>query len=145
MAFVAVQGSGLTAQQAWQGVPPLAWALLLGNLFWVLAYDTEYAMVDRDDDLRIGMKTSAITLGRFDVPAIMCFYALHLLIWWALLLPFDLGWPFTLSLWTAATQAAWHFVLIRKREREPCFLAFRMNHWLGATMFAGIALGFALR
>ena len=145
MAFVAVQGSGLTAQQAWQGVPPLAWALLLGNLFWVLAYDTEYAMVDRDDDLRIGMKTSAITLGRFDVSAIMCFYALHLLIWWALLLPFDLGWPFTLSLWTAATQAAWHFVLIRKREREPCFLAFRMNHWLGATMFAGIALGFALR
>ena len=105
MAFVAVQGSGLTAQQAWQGVPPLAWALLLGNLFWVLAYDTEYAMVDRDDDLRIGMKTSAITLGRFDVSAIMCFYALHLLIWWALLLPFDLGWPFTLSLWTAATQA----------------------------------------
>jgi 4-hydroxybenzoate polyprenyltransferase len=145
MAFVAVQGSGLTAQQAWQGVPPLAWALLLGNLFWVLAYDTEYAMVDRDDDLRIGMKTSAITLGRFDVPAIMCFYALHLLIWWALLLPFDLGWSFTLSLWTAAAQAVWHFVLIRKREREPCFLAFRMNHWLGATMFAGIALGFALR
>jgi 4-hydroxybenzoate polyprenyltransferase len=101
--------------------------------------------VDRDDDLRIGMKTSAITLGRFDVPAIMCFYALHLLIWWALLLPFDLGWPFTMSLWTAAAQAVWHFVLIRKREREPCFLAFRTNHWLGATMFVGIALGFALR
>ena len=145
MAFAAVRGDALTAQQAWLAVPPLAWALLLGNLFWVLAYDTEYAMVDRDDDLRIGMKTSAITLGRFDVAAIMCFYVLHLLIWWVWLAPYELGWPFAIALWLSAAQAIWHYMLIRGREREPCFLAFRMNHWLGATMFAGIALGFALR
>ncbi len=145
MAFAAVQGSGMAWHQAGSAVPVLAWALLAGNLFWVLAYDTEYAMVDRDDDLRIGMKTSAITLGRFDVAAIMGFYALHLLIWWASLSPFDLGWPWYLALALAALQALWHFGLIRERRREPCFLAFRMNHWLGATLFAGIALGFALR
>ncbi len=145
MAFAAVQGGGMAWHQAGSAVPVLAWALLAGNLFWVLAYDTEYAMVDRDDDLRIGMKTSAITLGRFDVAAIMVFYALHLLIWWALLSPFELGWPWHLALVLAALQAFWHFLLIRERRREPCFLAFRMNHWLGATLFAGIALGFALR
>jgi 4-hydroxybenzoate polyprenyltransferase len=142
MAFAAVLGQGLHWTQAWSAVPPLAWALLLGNLFWVLAYDTEYAMVDRDDDLRIGMKTSAITLGRFDVMAIMCFYALHLLFWWLLLRPYQLGWPFHLSLWLAAAQALWHYRLIKHRQRDTCFLAFRMNHWLGATVFAGIALGF---
>ncbi len=145
MAFAAVQGDGLAWHQAALAFPPLGWALLLGNLFWVLAYDTEYAMVDRDDDLRIGMKTSAITLGRFDVVAIMGFYALHLLIWWVLLSPFDLGWPWHLALLLATLQALWHFVLIRNRQRDPCFLAFRINHWLGATLFAGIALGFALR
>jgi 4-hydroxybenzoate polyprenyltransferase len=145
MAFAAVQGDGLAWHQAALAIPPLGWALLLGNLFWVLAYDTEYAMVDRDDDLRIGMKTSAITLGRFDVAAIMGFYALHLLIWWVLLSPFDLGWPWHLALLLATLQALWHFVLIRNRQRDPCFLAFRINHWLGATLFAGIALGFALR
>jgi 4-hydroxybenzoate polyprenyltransferase len=144
MAFAAVQGQGLHWTQAWAAVPPLAWALLLGNLFWVLAYDTEYAMVDRDDDLRIGMKTSAITLGRFDVLAIMMFYVLHLLLWWALLLPFELGWPFQLALCLAAAQAVWHYRLIKNRQRETCFLAFRMNHWLGATLFAGIVLGFFL-
>ncbi len=145
MAFAAVQGGDLAWHQAGHAVPPLAWALLLGNLLRVLAYDTEYAMVDRDDDLRIGMKTSAITLGRFDVAAIMGFYALHLLIWWALLSPFDLGWPWHLALVMASLQALWHFVLIRNRQRDPCFFAFRINHWLGATLFAGIALGFALR
>jgi 4-hydroxybenzoate polyprenyltransferase len=145
MAFAAVWGEGLVWSEAWKAVPPLAWALLLGNLFWVLAYDTEYAMVDRDDDLRIGMKTSAITLGRFDVAAIMGFYALHLLLWGWLLSPFGLGWPFHGALALAALQAAWHYKWIRHRERGPCFLAFRMNHWLGATIFAGIALGFALR
>ncbi len=146
MAFSAAQGG---RDWSWAAVgaavPWHAWALLAANLFWVLAYDTEYAMVDRDDDLRIGMKTSAITLGRFDVAAIMVFYALHLLIWWALLSPFELGWPWHLALVLAALQAFWHFLLIRERRREPCFLAFRMNHWLGATLFAGIALGFALR
>ncbi len=130
MAFAAVQGQ----------VPLLAWVLLLGNLFWVIAYDTEYAMVDRDDDLRIGMKTSAITLGRFDVAAVMLSYALYLLIWaWALAgRSGQVVWVAALGL--AAAQAVWHGWLIRGREREACFKTFRLNHWLGFTVFAGVAL-----
>jgi 4-hydroxybenzoate polyprenyltransferase len=130
MAYAAVQGH----------VPLQAWLLLLGNLFWVLAYDTEYAMVDRDDDLRIGMKTSAITLGRLDVPAIAMFYAAYLLLWaWVLEAPTRSIWLW-LALAAAAAQALWHLWLIRRRERMACFLAFRMNHWLGLTVFAGVAL-----
>ena len=130
MAFAAVQGA----------VPALAWVLLLGNLFWVLAYDTEYAMVDRDDDLRIGMKTSAITLGRADVAAVTGFYLLNLAIWtvalWPQLRP--VVWLATLAV--ALGQVVWHFTLIRTRSREGCFAAFRANHWLGFTLFAGVAL-----
>jgi 4-hydroxybenzoate polyprenyltransferase len=110
-----------------------------------LAYDTEYAMVDRNDDLRIGMKTSAITLGRYDVLAVMLFYAVYLLgnLW--LLHNQGLGWPQLVSIEIAGVQAFWHFGMIYKREREGCFRAFRMNHWLGATVFAGIAWGLHLR
>jgi len=126
-------------------VPSLAWVLLVGNLFWVLAYDTEYAMVDRDDDLKIGMKTSAITLGRFDVAAIMAFYVLHLAIWAWALAPRELGAVFYLGLGVAAAQAGWHGTLIRHRQREGCFRAFRLNHWLGCSVFAGIALSYALK
>ncbi len=126
-------------------VPWLALWLVLGNLFWVLAYDTEYAMVDRDDDLRIGMKTSAITLGRFDVPAIVAFYLLLVAIWAAALAPLALGWPFWLAIAAVLAQVAWHFTLIRHRTREGCFTAFRQNHWIGFTLFAGIAASYALR
>lgn len=130
MAFAAVQSE----------VPLLAWVLLLGNLFWVLAYDTQYAMVDRDDDLKIGMKTSAITLGRFDVAAVAVFYACFLLIWAiALNAPIAGAW-FWVGLAVAATQAVWHIVMIKDRTREGCFRAFRMNHWLGFSVFAGLAL-----
>ncbi len=133
MAFAAVQGA----------VPLLAWALMVGNLFWVLAYDTEYAMVDRDDDLRIGMKTSAITLGDQDVPAIMGFYAAYLLTWtWLLPVPRQSPW-FAVGWAMAAAQVVWHFTLIRQRTREGCFKAFRLNHWLGFSVFAGVALGYA--
>ena len=135
MAFSAVRGD----------VPWLALWLVLGNLFWVLAYDTEYAMVDRDDDLRIGMKTSAITLGRFDVAAIVAFYLLLVLIWGAALAPLDLGAPFWLAMGVVLVQVAWHFTLIRHRTREGCFSAFTRNHWIGFTLFAGIALSYALR
>jgi 4-hydroxybenzoate polyprenyltransferase len=128
MAFAAVQG----------GVPPLAWGLLAGNLFWVLAYDTEYAMVDRDDDLRIGIKTSAITLGRFDVAAVMLFYALFLLVWAVLGRHLGLGAPYFVGLAAAALIAAWHYTLIRTRTREGCFRAFRLNHWVGFAVFAGV-------
>jgi 4-hydroxybenzoate polyprenyltransferase len=145
MAFAAVNGGPLTLAGVWNAVPPLAWGLLLVNLFWVLAYDTEYAMVDRDDDLRIGMKTSAITLGRFDVLAVMVFYAVFLLGQLWLLHDQGLGWPQWFSIELAGVQAFWHFGMIYKREREGCFRAFRMNHWLGATVFAGIAWGLHLR
>ncbi|QBK03621.1 4-hydroxybenzoate octaprenyltransferase [Hylemonella gracilis] len=145
MAFVAVQGGDLLGFSAVLGaVPPLAWALLLGNLFWVLAYDTEYAMVDRDDDLKIGMKTSAITLGRFDVVAITAFYLLHLLIWTVLLVDRLHPWVWGATLLVAAVQVGWHYRLIRERTREGCFRAFRLNHWLGFTVFAGVALGLFL-
>ena len=145
MAFAAVNGGPLSVEGVWNAVPPLAWGLLLVNLFWVLAYDTEYAMVDRNDDLRIGMKTSAITLGRYDVRAVMLFYAVYLLgnLW--LLHDQGLGWPQWFSIEIAGVQAFWHFGMIYKREREGCFKAFRMNHWLGATVFAGIAWGLHLR
>jgi 4-hydroxybenzoate polyprenyltransferase len=126
-------------------VPPLAWALLAGNLFWVLAYDTEYAMVDRDDDLKIGMKTSAITLGRWDVAAIMAFYAVSLAVWAWLGVRAGLGAVFLIGIAAAAAQALWHWTLIRDRTRAGCFRAFRENHWLGATVFAGLALDYALR
>ena len=135
MAFTAVQAS----------VPFLAWILLLGNLFWVLAYDTEYAMVDRDDDLRIGMKTSAITLGRFDVPAIMLSYLIFVISWDISLMPYVQGKAFYIAVTLAFAQVAWHYTLIRSRERDGCFQAFRLNHWLGFTLFAGIALSYALQ
>lgn len=134
MAFAAVLGE----------LPLWLWALVVSNLLWVLAYDTEYAMVDRDDDLTIGMKTAAITLGRYDVAGVMTFYATHLLVWaWAV-------WPLAAGVWVAAAlvvaaaQAAWHFVLIRQRTREGCFKAFRLNHWLGLTLFAGVVLQLAV-
>ena len=135
MAFAAVQSR----------VPLIAWLLLLGNLFWVLAYDTEYAMVDRDDDLKIGMKTSAITLGRFDVPAIMAFYLIYITIWAVAGVLTAWGAIFLIAIAVALAQVAWHYTLIRTRSREGCFKAFRLNHWLGFTLFAGIALSYALR
>jgi len=149
MAFAAVKGEGLLWQELnlstlTEAVPWQAWALLGCNLFWVLAYDTEYAMVDRDDDLRIGMKTSAITLGRYDVLAVLAFYLIFLVGWCMLLQDQALGWPWGLALAVAIAQVAWHFQLIKNRSREGCFKAFRLNHWLGASVFAGIASGFAL-
>ena len=128
MAFSAVLGQ----------VPLVAWALLLGNLFWVLAYDTEYAMVDRDDDLKIGIHTSAITLGRWDVAAVMLFYALYLMVWAAVGVLLALGWVYFVGLAAAAAMALWHFRLIKDRQRDDCFKAFRLNHWLGLVVFAGV-------
>ena len=128
MAFAAVHAD----------IPLVAWVLLVGNLFWVLAYDTEYAMVDRDDDVRIGMKTSAITLGRWDVPAVMVFYGAYLLVWsWVFVPVLASGW-WWVGLGAAALQVMWHFRLIRDRSRDGCFKAFRLNHWVGFSVFAGI-------
>lgn len=133
MAFAAVQNT----------VPPVAWLLLLANIFWAIAYDTEYAMVDRDDDLKIGIKTSAITFGRFDVVAVMLCYAL------AFAIILVVGWQLGLRMWflagmvVAAALAAYHYTLIRARDRIGCFAAFRHNNWLGAALFAGVALDLA--
>jgi 4-hydroxybenzoate polyprenyltransferase len=134
MAFAAVQAQ----------VPLLAWVLLLGNLFWVLAYDTEYAMVDRDDDLRIGIKTSAITLGRADVPVIMSCYAATLAVWATVLAGRIPSWVIALMVAAAGAQALWHYTLIRDRSREGCFKAFRLNHWFGFAVFAGVVVGYTL-
>ena len=134
MAFAAVQGE----------VPALAWGLMLGNWCWVLAYDTEYAMVDRDDDLKIGMKTSAITLGTWDVPAIAGFYVAYLLSWAWLLDAGVRGLWLWLGLAAAAAQVLWHMALIRDRSRDGCFKAFRLNHWIGLSLFAGVALSHAV-
>jgi 4-hydroxybenzoate polyprenyltransferase len=146
MAFAAaLGGSDWSLAALGAAVPPQAWWLLLGNLFWVLAYDTEYAMVDRDDDLKIGIKTSALTLGRFDVAAVMGFYAAYLLSWALIGRALGLGNVYLLGIAAAALQAVWHYTLIRTRTREGCFKAFRLNHWLGFAVFAGVALDLALR
>jgi 4-hydroxybenzoate polyprenyltransferase len=135
MAFAAVQGR----------VPAVAWWLLVGNLFWVLAYDTEYAMVDRDDDIRIGIQTSALTLGRFDVAAVMGFYGVFLASWFLLGRAQGLGGVFGLGVLAGVVQALWHFTLIRTRSREGCFRAFRANHWVGFAVFAGVVADHLLR
>ncbi len=124
-------------------VPALAWWLLLANVFWAVAYDTEYAMVDRDDDLKIGIRTSAITFGRFDVAAVMLCYGAALAIilvcgWLA-----GLRWWFVGGVAVAAGIALFHYTLIRERDRMRCFYAFRHNNWLGAALFAGVALDYA--
>jgi 4-hydroxybenzoate polyprenyltransferase len=128
MAFAAVRGE----------VPPLAWWLLLGNLCWVIAYDTEYAMVDRDDDLKIGIRTSAITLGCFDVIGVMAFYAAFIAIWAVIGVQLAFGRLYFAGLAVAAGIAGWHYTLIRDRTREGCFRAFRLNHWLGFAVFVGV-------
>ena len=132
MAFAAVRGD----------VPLLAWVLMLGNMFWVLAYDTEYAMVDRDDDLRLGIKTSAITLGVWDVPVVMLCYLTFITIWALALIPFVHSAIFYIAIMVALAQVAWHFALIRARTRDGCFKAFRLNHWIGLTLFVGIAASY---
>ncbi len=128
MSYVAVLGQTV----------PITWLLLTANVFWAMAYDTEYAMVDRDDDLRIGIKTSAITFGRFDVAIVMACYAatLGLLAWAGHLLRY--GAFYYVGLAVAAATAGYHYTLIRGRERMPCFKAFPHNNWFGAAVFAGI-------
>lgn len=127
MAFAAVQGS----------VPWQAWGLMLANSFWVLAYDTEYALVDKADDVKIGIKTSAITLGTWVVPAILLFYALFLAGTSLMGSWLGLGWPFLVGIAVASALAGWHYGLIKGQQPESCFRAFRSNHWLGAAIFVG--------
>ncbi len=146
MAFSATLGGSEWSLAAVKGAIPLsAWGLLVANLFWVLAYDTEYAMVDRDDDIRIGIQTSALTLGRFDVIGVMGFYVAYLVGWAWMGRHLGLGICFLIGIGMSALQVAWHYTLIRDRSRDGCFKAFRLNHWLGFSAFAGTVLDFALR
>ena len=125
-------------------IPLVAWCLLLANVFWAIAYDTEYAMVDRADDLKIGIKTSAITFGAFDVAAVMLCYAatLALIAWvgWQM----QRGLAFYAGLGVAAAIAVYHFTLIRGREPARCFKAFLHNNWIGVSVFVGIVVDFLL-
>ena len=122
----------------WGEVPALAWLMLAANTLWTIAYDTEYAMVDRADDLKIGIKTSAITFGRFDVAAVMLCYAAAIGLLGVVGLLIDAGVVYYLGLAAAAGIAGYHYTLIRARERAHCFKAFRHNNWFGAAVFAGI-------
>lgn len=123
-------------------VPLHGWLLLLANIFWAIAYDTEYAMVDRDDDLKLEIHSSAILFGRFDVTAIMICYAAMLLLLALVGVLLALAWPFYLGLLVAAAMALYHYRLIRARARETCFRAFMHNNWLGAAVFVGILAGY---
>ena len=128
MAFAAILGY----------IPPIAWLLLLANIFWAIAYDTEYAMVDREDDLKIGIKSSAITFGRFDVLAVMICYALTLLLLMVVGKRLLLDAPYYLGLMIAMGFAFYHYFLIRTREKSKYFQAFLHNNWLGFSVFAGL-------
>ena len=135
MAFAAVQGQ----------VPPLAWVLLAASGFWTIAYDTEYAMVDREDDLKIGIRTAAITFGRFDVAMVMLCYGIFLALLVGVGVWQEMGIPYYLGLACALGLVIYHYTLIRNRNRELCFKAFLHNNWVGAAVFAGIALDYLLR
>jgi 4-hydroxybenzoate polyprenyltransferase len=126
-------------------IPAEGWLLLLANIFWAVAYDTEYAMVDRDDDLRIGIKTAAITLGRYDVAAVMACYGITLALLAGIGIHHGMGAIYYVGLGGAAALTAYHYRLIHGRDREACFKAFNHNNWVGAVIFAGMFADFAMR
>ena len=134
MAYAAVQ----------ERLPLECWLLLAANVFYSFAYDTEYAMVDRDDDAKIGIRTSALTLGHWDVAAVMASYAAMLLLLVVVGVPLGLAWPFYAGLAAAGAMMVYHWALIRGRSRAGCFKAFMHNNWVGAVIFAGIAASLAL-
>jgi 4-hydroxybenzoate polyprenyltransferase len=135
MGFAAIAGT----------VPALGWWLLLANIFWAIAYDTEYAMVDRNDDVKIGIKTSAITFGRYDVAAVMACYAAMLAILVHVGVDRRFGWAYYAGLAVAAAMMGYHYMLIRGRDRMRCFKAFNHNNWVGGVIFAGIVAEYAMR
>ena len=125
-------------------VPAVAWALLLANVFWAVAYDTEYAMVDREDDLKIGIKTSAITFGRFDVAAVMLCYGATLAILAAVGVSLQMGAAYYVGLLVAAAIMGVHYTWIRGRERMACFKAFLHNNYVGLAIFVGIVVDYLI-
>jgi len=135
MAFAAVQGT----------VPPVGWWLFAASLFWVVAYDTEYAMVDRDDDIRIGLRSSAILFGRADVAAVMLCYGLHFALLLVVAQRIGAGLALYAGIALAVGFALYHYALIRSRDREHCFRAFRHNQWIGFAVFAGVVIDYAFK
>ena len=135
MAFAAETGS----------VPMLAWWMLVANVFWTIAYDTEYAMVDRDDDVKIGIKTTALLFGKYDVVIVMFCYLVMLAILTVIGKLIGLGWPYFSGLGIACGIALFHYTLIHKRERVQCFKAFLHNNWLGFSVFCGVIFDYVLR
>ena len=135
MAFAAVQGT----------VPPVAWVLLLANVFWAVAYDTEYAMVDRDDDIHLGIHSSALFFGKYDVMAVMACYTATLLLLAVAGLMAGLGIVYFVGLIVAEGIALYHYRLIKDRSRERCFAAFLHNNWFGAAVFAGVVGDYLVR
>ncbi len=135
MAYAAVQ----------ERLPMECWLLLAANVCYSFAYDTEYAMVDRNDDAKLGIRTSALTLGDWDVPAVMGSYALMLVLLTAVGGLAGLGWPFHLGLAAAGAMMVYHWTLIRGRSREGCFKAFMHNNWVGGAIFAGIVASYFTR
>jgi len=133
MAYAAVQDQ----------LPLECWLLLAANVFYAFAYDTEYAMVDRVDDAKLGIRTSALTLGRWDVAGVMTSYALMLALLALMGMLRGLAWPYYVGLASAGAMMVYHWTLIRDRSREGCFKAFRHNNWVGAAVFAGIAASLA--
>ena len=126
------------------GVPAIAWLLLCINTVWSVIYDTEYAMVDREDDLAVGVKSTAILFGRFDVAVIGVLMVVMLLLLVVLGMYAGLGWPWFLGLSVSAALFGWQLVTIRRREREACFRAFLNNNWVGFSIFLGLMLHFLL-
>ncbi|HWU75299.1 MAG TPA: 4-hydroxybenzoate octaprenyltransferase [Rhodanobacter sp.] len=135
MAFTAVTGT----------VPPLGWLLFIANILWSVVYDTEYAMVDRDDDLKVGAKSTAILFGDADLPILGILMATLLLAMVFVGQRAHLGWPYWLALLVATGLFAYQLWLIRKRERGPCLTAFRHNNWWGLAVWIGIVLALAVR
>ncbi len=125
-------------------IPEVAWWLLLANVFWAVAYDTEYAMVDRDDDIHLGIHSSALFFGKYDVLAVMACYAATIGILVGVGYTLVLGTFYYLGLLVVAGIAIYHYTLIRKRQRENCFKAFLHNNWFGVTVLAGIVLSYLL-
>ena len=135
MAFAATRGS----------VPAVAWVLLLANVFWAIAYDTEYAMVDRDDDIHLGIHSSALFFGKHDVTAVMLCYAITLVLLAVAGMMADLRPVYFIGLIAAQGISLYHYILIRDRNRDKCFKAFLHNNWFGATVFAGVVGDYLLR
>jgi len=138
-------GIPMAFASAGDGVTRIGWSMFAINLFWVMAYDTEYAMVDRSDDIKLGLKTSAIAFGRLDVAVVMICYAIYLAGMTWIGSERRLGPIYHAALVVAGLLALWHFWLIRNRDPARCFRAFLGNHWLGLAVFAGIVIDYAVR